>query len=648
MAVNEILIKLAADSAALVTGMNQANGALGKFENAAAKAKSALAAIGIGVSMAGVTSVIKGSIDAADGLRDMAQQTGLTVEALSGFQLVAKMSGTDLDGITRGLKALSKHQAEAAAGSDKMKTFLSGLGVSSTNAQDSLIKLADVFQKMPDGMEKMALAQELFGKAGLDMIPMLNEGSAAIQKWMAEGAKAGPTTAMAEQADAFNDSMERIKTQLGGLATAVATTILPALTQVAEWAAEHPTIAGWIGLGAASAVVIGFAAGPIVAGIGAIAAALTTAATVVMAHPVLAIIFGAVAVGIAIYKNWDNIVAAFNDGVKKVKATLANWKQIGMDMIEGLYQGIMATIRKPLDAIGDLAKKLPAWAKDLLGIKSPSRVFMGIGEEIGAGLVQGIESSMPDAQSATGKLIEAVIVEPTNRQRTAGGQFKTLADANRQGTGIAGGLSEYMDSIRSSADAMKDVTVKAFQGMEDALVSFVQKGKLDFKSLANSIVADLIRIQIQQNITKPLAAAMSGFSLSSFKFWANGGIPGGSGISAYRNTVVDRPTIFPFARGAGLMGEAGPEAIMPLTRIGGRLGVDASAAAPTINVTVNNNASQQVQATVHQHQGPQGTTLQIQIDQIEAAIARNVSRGRGALSSVLGGQYGLNRAAGAV
>lgn len=87
---------------------------------------------------------------------------------------------------------------------------------------------------------------------------------------------------------------------------------------------------------------------------------------------------------------------------------------------------------------------------------------------------------------------------------------------------------------------------------------------------------------------------------------------------------------------------------MPLTRINGRLGVEASASAPTINIQVNNNAAGQVQATVRQHQGPQGTTLQIQIDQIEAAIARNVSRGRGALSSVLGGQYGLNRAAGAV
>ena len=359
MTTNDILIRLLADTTGLVNGMTQAQGALGKFESAANMAKKALATIGVGVSVAGLTSMVKGSIDAADNLRDMAQKTGIAVEALSGFQLVAKMSGTDLDGLTRGLKALAKHQGEAAGGSEKMQAFLGGLGVQSTNAQDSLIKLADVFKAMPDGMQKMALAQELFGKSGLEMIPMLNEGSAAVKKWMEEGAKAGPTTAMANQADQFNDSMERLKTQFAGIATAVATTILPALTQIAAWAAENPTIAGWIGLGVATAVTVGLFAAPVIAGITAIGAAMTTLGTMVLAHPVLALIFGALALGVAIYKNWDDIVAAFKGGIKKIKDTLADWKQIGVSMIEGLWEGIKATIRKPLEAIGDLAKQLP-------------------------------------------------------------------------------------------------------------------------------------------------------------------------------------------------------------------------------------------------------------------------------------------------
>jgi lambda family phage tail tape measure protein len=65
--------------------------------------------------------------------------------------------------------------------------------------------------------------------------------------------------------------------------------------------------------------------------------------------------------------------------------------------------------------------------------------------------------------------------------------------------------------------------------------------------------------------------------------YANGGVQSGPGISAFSNQIVDRPTIFPFAKGIGLMGEAGAEAIMPLTRIGGKLGVRADGGGNNIN-----------------------------------------------------------------
>jgi lambda family phage tail tape measure protein len=64
---------------------------------------------------------------------------------------------------------------------------------------------------------------------------------------------------------------------------------------------------------------------------------------------------------------------------------------------------------------------------------------------------------------------------------------------------------------------------------------------------------------------------------------AAGGVFSGPGISSFSNSVVDRPTIFPFAKGIGLMGEAGAEAIMPLTRIGGKLGVRADGGGNNIN-----------------------------------------------------------------
>jgi len=166
----------------------------------------------------------------------------------------------------------------------------------------------------------------------------------------------------------------------------------------------------------------------------------------------------------------------------------------------------------------------------------------------------------------------------------------------------------------------------AFEGMEDALVNFVQTGKLNFKSLVNSILADMARITIRQNITGPLANWMSGgssgssggglgsiFSMFSGFFgggssprWdlnANGGVYSSPSLSAYSGQVVSRPTPFRFASGAGLMGEAGPEAILPLKRgRDGKLGVQAGGGNP-VNITVNvsgNSSAQDVRRSAAQ------------------------------------------------
>ena len=81
-------------------------------------------------------------------------------------------------------------------------------------------------------------------------------------------------------------------------------------------------------------------------------------------------------------------------------------------------------------------------------------------------------------------------------------------------TGVAKALNDYIDTVSNAAAQSQKLFSDAFKGMEDALVNFVKTGKLDFKTLADSIISDLIRIQIQNSIMKPLAQATSGMSFS--------------------------------------------------------------------------------------------------------------------------------------
>ena len=150
-------------------------------------------------------------------------------------------------------------------------------------------------------------------------------------------------------------------------------------------------------------------------------------------------------------------------------------------------------------------------------------------------------------------------------------------------------LGQFAKSAFDVAKQAEEAFVNAFQGMEDALVKFVQTGKLNFKDLANSIIADLTRMLVRYAIVQPLFFGM----FPGLKPSAKGNVFAENKIVPYaRGGIVTRPTIFPMADGMGLMGEAGPEAVMPLKRgRGGRLGVEASGGVGNIVVNVDASGS---------------------------------------------------------
>ena len=161
-------------------------------------------------------------------------------------------------------------------------------------------------------------------------------------------------------------------------------------------------------------------------------------------------------------------------------------------------------------------------------------------------------------------------------------------------------LKSFADSAFKFAEQAENAVVNAFKGMEDAMVKFVMTGKLNFKDLANSIIADLTRMLVRAAITKPLFKFL-------FPGLADGGVVSGGEIvpSANGNVfaknkivpykmggIVNRPTIFPMQNGLGLMGEAGPEAVMPLKRgDNGKLGVQSSGGVGNIVVNVDASGS---------------------------------------------------------
>jgi DNA-binding protein YbaB len=215
-----------------------------KIEADAKRTEAQMKAFGktIGVAIAAGATIaavaIKKAIDNADQLRDLSIRIGVGTEALSAYAYAAKQTGTDIDGLSIGLKTLAKNAAEALdAGSSKGKLF-EALGVNVKDAQGNLKQMdvllpevADKFKQLEDGTLKATLAQELFGKSGLELTEFLNQGSKGLADYTARARELGIVISKdtADAADEFNDQLADLKTAADGLAAQVAAELLPRL-----------------------------------------------------------------------------------------------------------------------------------------------------------------------------------------------------------------------------------------------------------------------------------------------------------------------------------------------------------------------------------------------------------------------------------
>ena len=308
--IGALRVNLGLDSAQFNRGARQA-------ESRAARLGSQMKKIGVAASVvgAGIALAIRGQLTAADELGKSAQALGVPVEALSQLQHAASMSGASLAGLETGLRRLSANMVDFP---DKFADL--GIAVRDANGEirptsDVMADLADVMESMPDGAEKTALAMDLMGRSGAELIPMLNGGAAGLREMMEEADRLGLTitedTALA--AAEFNDNLARLGGQMQGVVRIITAELVPILVRISD--AVVVAAQKFAGLSdgqrrfAAAAAVVVVAIGPILIGLGFMLTGLTA-----LAGPLgLAIIGFAAVGGVAAYvaSEWDTLKQRF-------------------------------------------------------------------------------------------------------------------------------------------------------------------------------------------------------------------------------------------------------------------------------------------------------------------------------------------------
>jgi len=211
--------------------------------------------------------------------------------------------------------------------------------------------------------------------------------------------------------------------------------------------------------------------------------------------------------------------------------------------------------------------------------------------------------------------------------------------------GVTTGVFNWMDATANVASQVNRITTSALDSTADAFANLALTGKFEMKSLLASILSDITKFMMKQAVLQFIKAFASYYTggnnaadagslgdlYSSGSSFSTGFAKGAAfpnahaSLSAYSGTVVDKPTPFYFARGAGVMGEAGAEGIFPLARgADGKLGVKAQGGgggdiAVNVAVTLNSDGSSQSQTTT---QGAQAEMLRGIGDRM-AGIARD-------------------------
>ena len=654
----DLLIRLTVDAA-------QADKRLKDIANSTSKLEKSLGAAGgalkgfIGglagaVSIGAMVTAFKSAANAMDEMAKASQKIGVSTEALSSLNYAASQSGVSFEGLQTGLKKLNQGLADVDKGTTSAAKAMRALGVTGADSpQQAISKIADAFASVPDSAQKTALAIELFGKAGADMIPLLNSGAEGLKKFEDRAKQLGIVidTETAKQAEKFNDSLDDMQAALGGIVKNIVSGALPGMSGlVAAMANGARASKEWQQFGRGLAEVLAFVAGTGVKAIATFQALGTAIAGIAAAATLLATgnRKGAMQALGQMVDDINGIENSTNQRLAQMRESFAGIGQTAEPLKTAAGSAAaMANAVKQLTS-DDKAKKLKAqsdamrdYAKALEQVAAIEAEAQGFGEKFIRG-----EAAKTEALRAQVEALEDM-ASPMRVYMREQERLNMLLSQGLSWEGYAAGVAkadealanastiakEAPDALDGMQQAMKNLAAQGIGGLVDAIFS----ADRSFKEFAGNFLQQIAKMIIQQQIFN----ALKGTTLGGWLGFAKGGAFGGA--TGLPHGVYNQPTFFnmpgngplqKFARG-GVLGEAGPEAILPLRRgAGGKLGVDAA----PVNVNVINNAGVNVGVE------KDGNDINITIERVRNALTRDIRSGGNAFAGALQNTYGLNRA----
>jgi hypothetical protein len=240
----QLTVLLTARTSKFARSLKGAKTTLGRFAQSVGRMSASIAKIGLvasGAAVAGLSVLVSKSLSSIDATAKLSRSIGLTTEQLVGYQHAAALGGASSEDVGKAFKRMSKNITDAGDGLTTAKRAFAKLGVSEAalakmSPDEAMKTLADAFAGMTDPIVRAAVAQDVFGKAGMKMLPMLADGAAGLIKMQQEVKALGSAFSDKQAAgvELANNAMGRFSEIIKGAGNAIAVYLAPFITDIVD------------------------------------------------------------------------------------------------------------------------------------------------------------------------------------------------------------------------------------------------------------------------------------------------------------------------------------------------------------------------------------------------------------------------------
>jgi lambda family phage tail tape measure protein len=478
-----------------------------------------LGVLGIGLSVASIVGFGSRVVGLAGQLTDASAATTVAATTLDQYRQAGEQVGVSFETITGGLGKLNKSIAEAASGNQEAADAFGQLGISVKNQDGSIRSTSEVFQELADKVKAAPNDAAIFeqgtkimGRGFANLLPLLEQGNEGMTKFRSHFTPEG-----VQQLDDFGDKLNRAGEGFTALGVAIAQEAIPPLTEFLKVLNNAMTGLGLLerqNFDTPAELASRFKGGDIGQRLEELKKIRDQENK---SSPSIS----------QIYKDQQ---AAIKEAAAAAKEAARERKRLLDEearAMERIAQDRQRELERQQSILSDFTRQNQSRLDDLrLEIDLVGKSYK---EQEKILLLRQLDNEARERGldlTAENRALLAAETEAAKENIT-----RALDDLNTKrqslSTGIESGLSDYLADVEDRASAARDAVGNSLRGIEDAFVNLATTGKLSFKELTNSIIADIARIAARQAITAPLAGLLSsafsgGFSAAP----AAGGLSG--------------------------------------------------------------------------------------------------------------------------